>query len=91
MKSIITDKKECFVGRTTLNLEEHHIFRGANRNNSEKYGLKVWLCHEHHQGATGVHGGNKWLDTMLKKLAQNKFEERFPEHDFREIFHGNYR
>lgn len=25
-------------------LEEHHIFGGANRKKSEKYGLKVGLC-----------------------------------------------
>lgn len=77
MKSIIQDEKECFVCGTTLNLQDHHIIYGtANRKNSEKYGLKVWLCQEHHTGGTGVHF-NKDLNLHLKKLAQEQFEARF--------------
>lgn len=90
-KSILTNKKECFICKTTFNLEEHHIFKGALRKTSERYGLKVWLCHEHHQGKEGVHGKNRWLDCYLKKLAQERFEIVYPDLDFMELFHKRYK
>lgn len=69
MKSIISNKKECFICQSQINLEEHHIFFGnANRRLSEKDGLKVWLCVEHHRGTNGVHGKNgNELDHRLKQ------------------------
>ena len=38
-------------------LEEHHIFGGANRKKSEKYGLKVGLCGDtcHRNGKDAAH------------------------------------
>ena len=57
MKSIIQDIKQCWVCKTTLNLEEHHCLYGINRKMSERFGLKVWLCNEHHTGRMGVHKG----------------------------------
>lgn len=90
-KSIIQSEKECIVCRTTLNLEEHHCIYGtANRKNSEKYGLKVWLCHNHHTGNQGVHNGNVLLDTYLKKLAQKKFEEKYDHKTYMQIFRRNF-
>lgn len=75
MKSIIQSNKECYVCKTTFGLHDHHIIFGtANRKKSEKYGLKVWLCQEHHTGQTGVHF-NKALDLKLKKIAQRNFEK----------------
>jgi len=77
----------CIVCRSPY-VEEHHVFYGtANRMLSEKYGLKVWLCHEHHRGATGAHF-NKQLDERLKDLARRKFEETYP-YDFRRLFFGD--
>ena len=77
MKSVIQIKKQCFVCGTTLNLHEHHVFFGtANRKKAEDYGLKVYLCQEHHTGSHGVHF-NKALDEGLKMLAQSKFEELY--------------
>lgn len=74
MKSVLQFEKECFICGTPMNLEEHHVFMGtSNRKQSEKHGFKVWLCHEHHTGNSGVHF-NKELDLELKKLAQTYFE-----------------
>ena len=51
MKSILQKEKECYYCKTTLNLEEHHCLYGtANRRIAERFGLKVWLCSEHHRG-----------------------------------------
>ncbi|MCI8640673.1 MAG: hypothetical protein HFJ59_02200, partial [Clostridia bacterium] len=74
------------------NAEEHHVFFGtANRKLSEKYGLKVYLCTEHHRGTRGVHGREgKTLDTYLKELAQSRFEEKESREKFRQIFGISY-
>lgn len=98
MKSIIQDKKECFVCRmnydveTTRGLHEHHIFEGtARRKQSEKYGLKVYLCARHHNIGTqySIHF-KKELDLQLKQLAQRKFEETHTREEFREHFIKSY-
>lgn len=87
MKSVMQAKKQCFVCATTLNLHEHHVWHGtANRKKAEEYGLKVYLCQEHHTGSHGVHF-NKALDEGLKMLAQSKFEELYgSREDFIKIF-----
>ncbi len=91
MKSILQKNKECFFCDTTIGLEEHHIFGGPNRKLSEKYGLKVWLCHRHHnEPPLGVHF-NKGIRDGLQALAQETFEEHYPELNFREIFGKNYK
>ena len=87
MKSILQQERECYYCKTTNNLEEHHCLYGtANRKIAERFGLKVFLCSEHHRGKNGVHGGNKYLDIKLKQLAQSKFEENHNREDFIKIF-----
>lgn len=76
MESVIQKEKYCLVCGTTYNLHSHHIFFGtANRKQSEKYGLKVWLCAYHHNMSNdGVHF-NKHLDNHLKQMAQRCYEK----------------
>ena len=92
MKSILQNNKECLICLNP-NVEEHHVFFGsANRKQSEKYGLKVYLCMEHHRGTNGVHGKNgKILNDKLKRFAQIKFEEANPGLDFIKIFGRNFK
>lgn len=90
-KSIITQIDDyCYIcGRRAT--ETHHVFGGASRGLSEKYGLKIRLCHWcHNEPPNGVHH-NRENDLMLKKLAQTRFEQVYPELDFREIFGKNYK
>ncbi len=98
MKSIIQSEKECFICRvnydvkTTNGLHEHHIFEGtARRKQSEKYGLKIWLCHRHHttDPRYSIHY-QKQLDLELKQLAQKKFEESHSREEFIEHFIKSY-
>ena len=79
MKSIIQNKKRCFICERETGLEEHHVFFGtANRKLSEKDGLKVWLCYEHHRGTNGVHGKNgHTLDCYIKSIAQMRYMEYY--------------
>lgn len=93
MKSIITDRKECYVCGTTYNLHEHHIFEGTGKRKiSEREGLKLWLCGRHHNlSKEGVHF-NKELDKELKVLGETKWCEinnKTPE-DFIKIIGRNY-
>lgn len=90
MRSVLQTEKECIYCGTTLNLQEHHIFRSPYRDKSEQYGLKVWLCAEHHIGANGVHGGNEWLDRQLKIMAQQHFEDYYSRERFIKEFGVSY-
>lgn len=77
MKSVLQKNKECYLCGTTWNLEKHHvIFGNGNRDKSEKYGLTVWLCPNHHRGNFSPHH-NRRLDLNLKEIAQEKWESQF--------------
>lgn len=92
MKSIIQKEKECYICGTTVWLEEHHIFGGANRKISEKYGLKIWLCHRHHNEVPdGIHF-DKWLRNRVKQDTQRLFMKHYSKtkEEFREIFGKSY-
>lgn len=90
MKSILQSEKECYICHTLYDIEEHHVFMGtANRKQSEKYGLKVWLCAEHHRGNSGVHF-NRELDLSIKRFAQTEFEKTHTREDFIRIFGKSY-
>ena len=91
MKSIIDNEKQCLVCGSTSGLHKHHIFFGtSNRKLSEKYGCWCYLCGRHHNlSNVGVHS-NRQLDINLKQFAQEKFNEVYPELDFREIFGKSY-
>lgn len=67
--------------------QEHHVIFGtSNRKLSEKYGLKVYLCLEHHlTGKNAVHN-NAEVRKMLCIDAENRFEEKYPDISFREVF-----
>lgn len=92
MDSIIQKSKKCFVCETEYGLECHHIIYGtANRKQSDKYGLTVWLCNYHHTGSKQSVHFNKELDMHLKKLAQTKFEKVHGTREyFRSIFGKSY-
>lgn len=90
MKSILQSEKECYICHTLYDIEEHHVYYGsANRRQSTRWGLTLWLCHEHHTGNSGVHF-NKDLDTELKQMAQAKFEETHTREEFHQIFGKSY-
>lgn len=99
MKSIIQTKKECFLCGCNIpsgfydGLEEHHIFFGTgNRKNSEKRGLKVWLCGEtcHRNGKKAAHK-NRETDLYLKRIGQEAYEATYGDRpDFIREFGRNY-
>lgn len=92
MKSIIQNKKECFVCKSTYGLEVHHIYFGTkNRPVSDKNGFVLWLCGEHHRGLYGVHGKyGHVLDQKLKQICQKKYEETHTRDEFRQLIGKSY-
>lgn len=90
MQSILQNNKSCFVCGMIQGLHSHHCFFGnPGRKNSEKYGLKVWLCQRHHTGQDGIHF-NRDMDLWLKKKSQAVFEETHTREEFRRIFGKSY-
>ena len=74
-------------------LDSHHAFGGGLRAKSEKYGLKVWLCHNscHIFGPKAVH---KCAETRLRvqRHCQRKAmkEQGWTVDDFIREFGHNY-
>lgn len=90
MKSVIQDTKNCFICQSVEAVEDHHIFFGSrNRKKSERYGLKVWLCHNHHRGKISPHF-NIEVDIHLKRIAQKEFEQTHTRVEFMTEFGRNY-
>ena len=84
------DNRHCLVCGTTQNLHRHHIYFGAFRKASEKWGCWCWLCGIHHNMSNvGVHF-NHDLDVTLKKACQRAFEEAYGHDKFMEIFRRNW-
>lgn len=77
-KSIISGNRKgvCYLCGRYGFTHEHHIFGGANRDNSEEYGLKVHLCVECHEtGKEAVHICEE-TRRKLERLGQYEFERQ---------------
>ena len=74
-------------------LDKHHIFGGANRKKSERYGLFVYLCHNrcHIFGKNSAHQ-NKDTRLKLHQYGQKKAMEEngWTTEDFIREFGRNY-
>ena len=73
-----------------VDLQEHHAMPGtANRRLSERYGLKVYLCLQHHtQGPEAVHH-NIHHQRLVQRKAQEAFEEKYSHEKWMEVFGRN--
>ena len=82
----------CVLCGSSRRIEKHHIFGGALRKKSEKYGLTVYLCHFcHNEPPNGVHF-NKDKMLQLKQYGQRKVmaEQGWTTEKFIEEFRKNY-
>jgi hypothetical protein len=92
-KSILQQDSLCFLcGKNGgyWGLDVHHVYFGALRSKSDKYGLTVLLCHDTCH-LNGVHK-NAEVNRNLQSFAQNKAMAHYgwTEDDFRKIFHKSY-
>lgn len=80
--------KRCFLcGRNDSGdpLERHHIFGGANRKKSEKYGLVVYLCGNRcHRNGDQMRRLRRYGQLTIMK------DEGWTEDDFRREFGKSY-
>lgn len=84
MESILQKERRCFICARTGELDEHHCISGSsNRQNSEAYGLKIYLCRLCH---TKLHDNNV-MEEQIKQFAQRRWEEEYGDrNDFIAIF-----
>lgn len=73
--SIFTDNMDkCIVTSAEVNIERHHVFGGADRKKSEKYGFVVPLhASVHPNGAYRTDTNWMELDHWLKRMCQEHF------------------
>ncbi len=85
--SVFTDDMDHCYFTGTAPVERHHIWGGANRRNSEKYGFVIPLRPDLHPN--GAHAGQAAavIDLKLKQMSQVYFEEHYgTRDDFRKTF-----
>lgn len=99
-KSIMHDKKDgtCYLcmklhgdyDRRTR-LEEHHALMGTQyRKLSEHYGLKVYLCREHHRTSKEAVHNNVEISRMVQQEARKAFEKKYSHEKWMEVFGRNF-
>lgn len=98
MRSILQrDKHRCYIcggyGTSVDPLDCHHVFFGALRSKSEKYGLTIYIHHNrcHIFGRDAAHV-NPETDRALKQRAQLAAMKRYrwTEQDFIDRFYKSY-
>ena len=88
--------RTCFLcGRNGSSdpLDRHHIFGGARRGSSERYGAVVDLCHDrcHENGPAAAHRCAQTAQ-LLHEYGQRKVmrEQGWTVEEFRAVFGKNY-
>ena len=88
--------RECFLcgkNGTSDPLDKHHIFGGANRKKSERFGLTVDLCHHecHIFGKHAVHNDANVMQRLHEYGQRKAMEEQgWSIEDFIREFGKNY-
>lgn len=89
-------EKKCYLcGRNGScdPLDRHHVFNGANKAKSEKYGALVYLCHAdcHIFGVNSVHRNIKVRRKLQREFQQKIMDENgWDTDDFIREFGRNY-
>ena len=97
MESIIQkDTSKCFICKQNPGgdpLDKHHVFFGALRSKSERYGLTVYIHHNkcHIFGENAVHK-NAEVNRQLQSFTQKKAMKHYgwSVEDFRREFYKSY-
>jgi hypothetical protein len=91
-KSIISEERVCYICGSHQWIEVHHVFFGANHKASERYGLKVPLCHYcHNEPPNGVHFNKdncRSLQRKVQKIAMKYYG--WDMEAWRSVFGRNY-
>lgn len=89
--SIMTDDMHhCYLCGSPRDIEIHHIYPSGLRRKSTEYGMVVPLCRDCHQGPHGVHNNIERMN-KLRAEGQVRFEERYPNESFLQVFKRNWK
>lgn len=99
IKSIMQSKEDrrCYLSMLLDNdyrewdyLEEHHVIFGDEKWVSDAFGLRVNLRPEYHRtGPLAVHN-NQEIAELLKRIAQQRFQEEYPDLNWHDFVEKNY-
>ena len=73
--SIFTDNMDECIYTKSHDIERHHVFGGANKKRSEKYGFTAPLRRDLHPNGVFAGQGAKLVDTELKQRCQRHYEK----------------
>ncbi len=82
--------RECYICGTTLDIECHHVFGGAYRKKSEKYGYLRDLCARHHRTSKHSVHMDMHLNYKLRQECQREFEQTRSREEFIKEFGRSY-
>ena len=82
--------RQCYFCGTTSNIENHHVFGGAYRKKSTKYGYVRDICNKHHTGSNDSVHLNRKMNLTLKCECQREFEQTRSRAEFIKEFGRNY-
>ena len=89
--SIMQARKECYITGATKGLHRHEIFFGADKRQlSLEWGCWIYLRHDWHTNTTYCVHLNPELDKLLKREAQQRFEQMYGRERFMAVFQKNY-
>ena len=91
------DDKRCYLCMILDNefrehayTEEHHVIFGDEKWVSDAKGLRVNLCRKHHrESPVAVHSNQEHAE-LLKRIAQQKFMEAYPDEKWHDYVEKNY-
>ena len=75
LKSVLTDDMDHCMYTGSAPVERHHVFGGANKKRSEKYGFIAPLRPDLHPNGVFAGQAAKAVDTELKQRCQRYYEE----------------
>lgn len=79
-------KGTCFICGHWAQTELHHCLHGSRRQQADRYGLTVHLCHKCHMD---LHDKGSF-DLQLEQMAQKHFESKYGHEKFMAVFGKNY-
>ena len=93
MRKCIFSKYEDPIDTPYPRIERHHVFGGAYKLKSEKYGYIAPLLKEYHPNGSECANNDDWkaTDLWLKQICQKDYESKHgTREDFIEEFGRNY-
>ena len=89
--SVFTDDLDHCLFSGSPYVERHHIFGASNKARCEKYGFIAPLRYDLHPNGANVGKEGLSVDTKLKTMAQEYYEEHYgSREDFRREFGKSY-